>query len=324
MNLPKLISLTILIITFSWPPLKANETKGYVHYHQQVLKAEQLITEEKYDLALKIYEGLMQDYEFVFLKDYKIAAQLALQLGDTQKATELIKKAILVGWEWKSIRKNEFLAPLHESGDWKTLKKSYVQLHKQYLSTLNNPLRKQVKRMISRDQWKALGALFTFSSKAQDRYAEKKFAPHSEKQLAELKAILQEYGYPGEQLIGNNFWVSTILSHHNSISREYGQKDTLYNSIKPELEKALKNGQISPFELVLIDEWYRTVQQQKMTYGILNPPSRKGLSATNDLRAAFYLRSVETRNKLIEIQEKTGMNFYLEGSPWIDGKIDVR
>ncbi|KAA3623202.1 MAG: hypothetical protein DWQ02_24870 [Bacteroidetes bacterium] len=301
----------------------ANETKDYVHYHQQVLKAEQLITKEKFDSALKVYDGLMQDYDFVFLKEYQVAAQLALYLGDTQKAINLIKKGILRGWEWKSIRKNDFFTPLRGEEDWKKLKKNYRQLHQQYLSSLNNPLRKRVKKLFSKDQWKAFGALFTFSSKAQDRYAEKKFAPHSERQLSELRVILRKYGYPGEQLTGNNYWASTILSHHNSISLEYGQKDTLYQTIKPELEEALKRGQISPFEMALIDEWYRTVQQHKTTYGILNPPSRNELTATNDLRAKVYMRSIETRNKLIEIQERTGMSFYLEGGPWVDGEIDV-
>ena len=324
MNLTKSISLPILILTLSLTNSMANETKDYVHYHQQVLKAEQLITQEKFDSALKIYEELVQDYDFIFLKEYQISAQLALYLGNTPKATRLVEKGILAGWEWKSIRRNKFLGSLRNAEDWKNLKKSYSELRQQYLSSLNNPLRKQVKKLFSRDQRKAIGALLTFSSKAQDRYAEKKFAPHSERQLAELKVILRQYGYPGEQLIGNNYWASTILSHHNSISLEYGQKDTLYQTLKPELEKALRKGQVSPFELALIDEWYRNVQQQDLTYGILNPPAKAGLKGINNLRATVYLRSVETRNKLFEIQEKTGMIFYLEGSPWIDGKIEVR
>jgi len=249
-----------------------------------------------------------------------------LYLNDKQKARQFLKEGILSGWEMKSIKRNDYLAILGDDKDWKAIKNEYPILKKQFESNLNESLREQVGKMFSKDQWKAFGALFTFSSKAQDRYAEKRFAPHSEKQIAELSDILENYGYPGEKLIGNDFWMSTILSHHNSISQEYCKKDTLYMSLKPKLENALKNGQISPYEYAVIDEWYRSTKddKEKVTYGILEPPSQSELSKTNQLRETAYLRPIEIRNKLVDIQEKSGMNFYLQGSPWIEGKIQIR
>ena len=58
-------------------------------------------------------------------------------------------------------------------------------------------------------------------------------------------------------------------------------------------------------------------------YGILNSPSQSESSETNQLRTAAYLRPIEVRNQLVDMEEKTGMNFYLQGEPWIEGKIDV-
>lgn len=40
-------------------------------------------------------------------------------------------------------------------------------------------------------------------------------------------------------------------------------------------------------------------------------------------RSILFLRSVETRNGLIDIQNETQMDFYLPGEGWIDGKIEV-
>ena len=183
-------------------------------------------------MLFQVYERLFDNYDFIFLREYQIATQLALYLNETKKAENFLRKGMLSGWQMKSIKRNGYLAKLRETKDWKSIKKQYENLNKQHESNLNEQLRKRVKKMFSKDHWKALGALFKFSSKAQDKYGEKRFAPHSEKQIANFLDIYKNYGYPGEKLIGNDFWMSTILSHYNSISQEYGEKDTLYPSLK--------------------------------------------------------------------------------------------
>lgn len=52
-------------------------------------------------------------------------------------------------------------------------------------------------------------------------------------------------------------------------------QDTIYPSLKPELINVLKRGEVSAFELALIDEWYKSTQAQASYhgYGILYPPS---------------------------------------------------
>lgn len=306
--------------------IQANGKLDYTIYHKRVVDAETLIASENYKDALNVYENLFEKYEFIFLRDYQIATQLALFLNDEQKANSLLIKGIKSGWTMKSIKKNEFLDKLRESEDWKFIKKQYSKLNKHYTSSLNGDVRKRVKKMYSKDQWKAFGALFRLSSKAQDKYAERTFAPHSEKQINDFLDILLEYGYPGEKLIGNEFWMSTILSHHNSISTDYNTKDTLYKSFKPKLKSALENGEISAFSYIMIEEWYRAVVSEKSlpTYGILDGPFQNNLTKTNKLRASFYLRSVGVHNRLVDIEEKSGMNFYLDGHPWEKGKIEIR
>ena len=309
------------------PYEKGSKEPDYTQYHLQVLIAEEHIALENYSRAIQRYEELFNQFDFVFLRDYQRATQLAYHAGDIQKTKEFMKLAISAGWSIKSIRKNKFLSPFRQSIHWKSIKKEYKSLREHYENRLDPELRQRVKKMYSRDQWKALGALFKFSDKAQDRYAENKFAPHSKIQMIEFQEILNSHGYPGEQLIGNDYWMSTILSHHNSISQVYAEKDTIYPYLKPYLLESFKNGLVSPFELALIDEWYRAVKSGRTSpggYGILDPPNEQALEQFNELRKEIFMRTIELRNQLIEIEEKTGMDFYLEGSPWIDGKIEIR
>lgn len=320
----RIILIFSLVSFFSFTNKKTNPLSDYNIYHQRVIEAETLIAAENYHEALPIYEALFEGYDFIFVREYQIATQLALQIGDEKKAIEYLKEGIISGWKMKSIKRNKYLAKLRDSKDWKLIKQQYRDLHKQYKFNLNKKLRKKVKKMFSKDQWKAIGALFTFSSKGQDRYAEKRFAPHSEKQMAAFSKILKDDGYPGEQIIGNDYWMSTILSHHNSISQKYAKQDTLYPNLKPPLKDALKKGQISPYEFALIDEWYRLTKEEKRkpAYGIIEPPTKQSLLETNVLRSECYMRSIALRNKLIDIEEKSGMDFSLQEIQWIEGKIE--
>ena len=318
----------LLIYSFFWsfllPFREECKTQDYKKYHLQINKAEEQIAQENFKEALELYDEVFQEYDFIFLADHKRAVQLAFYIEDLEKTEELLRNAIAAGW--KSINKNKFLSDFRKTGRWKSIRKDYKNLREQYEERLNIPLKNRVKKMFSKDQRKAMGALFKFSSKAKDRYAEKKFAPHSRSQLIEFKEIITSFGFPGEQLIGNDIWMSTILSHHNSITKEHAETDTLYTSLKPLLFESLNSGHISPFELALIDDWYLTVRSgwsSSPGYGILNSPSKEALEEFDALRKEVYLRPITLRNRLVEIENKTGMDLYLPGEPWVNGKIDI-
>lgn len=204
----------------------ANNNQDYIEYHKQITEAETLLSEEKFGDALTKYRQVFEQYDFVFMRDYKVAIQIAFYLDDKNKGFDLLRKGMASGWTLKGINKNDF-------------------------------------------------------------------------------------------------WMSTIISHHNSISREYARKDTLYSFIKPELFKAIKKGEMSPYEYALADDWYKAVVSERTLpgYGFLTTPKKSTLSKTNQLREKIGLRSIELRNKLVEVERKTGMEFYLPD--WIKGQINI-
>lgn len=318
----KLIIFYLLII-YTLMGFHTDDGPDYMEYHKLIIEAEKLISEEAFGEALITYEQAFDRFDFVFLRDYKVASQLALYLGNKKKAFDYIKKGTAAGWELKDIRKNKSLKPLQNDPEWKTIEKSYKNVQAAYLAKIDGRTREKVQLMFKKDQKKAMGALFRIGNKSQEKYGSEKFAPHSENQMYELIEILEKDGYPGEKNIGNNFWMATILSHHNSISSAYNSQDTLYNFIRPKLIRAIENGEMSPYEFALVDDWQKAVVSERNTvgYGFLISPKENTLPETNQLRQKIGLRSIELRNKLVDVEGKTGMNFYLPD--WIKGKINI-
>ncbi|KXX70667.1 hypothetical protein [Flammeovirga sp. SJP92] len=300
-----------------------SDTIDYSNYYKEVIEIEEMIADELYSDALNLYQSLFNQYPFIFKRDLIIAAQLALFLNEKTKAEALILRCFKSGWEWKHFKKNKWLDEVFSAEEIKVFKEKAAQFNKDYFSQLDLSTREKVHLMFKKDQQKALGAFFKMGDKAYDKYTNTKFAPHSENQLATLKEIMKVKGYPGEQLIGNSYWGSTILSHHNSISYEYVKQDTLFDDLKPYLKKSLKNGQISPYELALMEDWKNAVLNDTTTkpFGYLNPPIETNINQINNNRRGIGLRSVELRNQLVKIEEKTGLNFYLPD--WVKGEIKI-
>ena len=320
-----MLKLLLLIIFLSKAP-QTNKPVNYRDYHKGINKAEELIIQRKFNAALTSLDEVFDSYDFVFVREYKIAAQLALSKADTVKALAYLKKGMRMGWPINEVKKNKFLKPLMLSPRGQSLQTQSKILHLAYLNRLNDSIMQVTEEMFKKDQKKAMGALLRIGDRAQENYGNRKFAPHSEKQLARLEKILECCGYPGEKLIGNDFWMSTILSHHNSISKDYVSKDTLYFRLKPMLEIALQQGEMSTFEFAIIEDWKNAVETQHNTtiYGFLGRiQSEQALAQVELNRKRLGLRSIATRNALLDLSSETGMDFYLPGEPWQDGKITI-
>lgn len=314
MNINKLI-LTIALIVCTLSGLMAQKQTNYMNYHRDIINAEELITQKKYSDALSIFESAFNSYDFIFLKDYKVATQLSLYLGDKEKAFSFLRLGISDGWTLKEIKKSKFLKSLRDKREWEIIKSQHDTLRMNYEKRLNPTLRAEIHEMFKRDQKLAFANLFKIGQKAKERFLYRKFVPQSENQMARIKEILNEYGYPGEKLIGNSVWMLTILSHHNSISTAYTQKDTLYPRLKQRLLEAIRTGEMSPYDYAVIEDWYVAVKSERReaAYGYLNTLTEQELPNSNKLRQEIGMHSIEVRNLLVDIQKQTGMNFYLVG-----------
>lgn len=298
--------------------------QDYAEYHLETLVAEEWIATKDYKKALEVYEELMNSYSFVFLRDQKIAVQLALLLGENRKAINYLKTAISKGWEMENLKDNTFILDKLSKIEWKNIEEEYDELHHLSIENIDSDLRGVVEFMYKKDQALAKVVSMVEDESQQEIFVLNTFSSESEKQLEHLSRILEDDGYPGEQKIANNFWMSTIVSHHNSIAQDYVLKDSLYNSIKPKLLIALSLGQISPYEFALMEDWKKAVEsdEAETVYAYVNPPRETFVARINNSRQKIGLRSIELRNSLVNLEEQSGMNFYLPD--WVDGKILIQ
>lgn len=320
------ITLPLILIGCLLASSKSKAQENYLNYHSIVIECEQLIVDGKYTSAINKFDSLFKQFNFLFLRDIKVATELSVFEKDYKSGLKFTKLGIKAGWTRKSINKNDNLRPLQEHREWAHITSNYDSLHTIYLSRVNFRVKEQVHEMFKKDQQKALGALLRIGQKSKRRYSEKKFAPHSEKQLRKFEQILHNYGYPGERLIGNNVWGSVILSHHNSISVNYNSKDTLYAQLQPKLLNAWEKGELSPYELAQIEDWrIAALNEHKLTsYGFIGTiPDEIILETINKNRAKIGLRSIGLRNNLIDVENETGINLFLPKG-WQSGKIKIK
>lgn len=301
------------------------QANNYMTYHQGVIRCEQLIAEQKIEEALHSLNALFEKFDFVFLREYQLATELSVCEQDYASAFRFLRLGIQGGWTLKSIKKSKNLKPLQGDPRWKDLEEAYDSLRKIYASKLNLPLRKEVYEMLKADQKIAFKVFLRIGEKSKTRYSMKAFVPHSEKTLARLNEILTEYGYPGERLIGNGWWTSVNLGHHNSSSKEYVLKDTLYLNLRPKLLESIERGELHPKEFAIIEDWRHAVihHHDKSLHGFLGKiPDDSELLLVNQNREGIGLRSIELRNKLLDVEKETGLNLYLPKG-WQKGKITV-
>lgn len=315
-----ILSFVLILTTLSTAFSVRN---GYSTYHSEVYQAEELIVQESFVEALDIYRRLFENYNFIFVRDYKVATQIAWHLGFEDEAYEYLRLGIAGGWEMNSIKGNKFLKELLQQQEWTLIKSQYDSLRNVFNMNINQEIRAEVRDMSLRDQRKALGSAFRIGSKSQDRFGENKFAPLNEKHLLRVIEIIENEGFPGEKLVGYEPWGQGILSRHNSISQAYCKSDTLYPFVRPILLSSINKGNLSPASFAWIDDWFITVESgwSKGSYGYVKQLNQNEISKSNEIREQIGLRKVETRNQLIDMQNETQMDFYLPIRPEKNGKI---
>lgn len=154
--------------------IKSNAQENYLNYHSKVIECEQLIVEGQYTSAINMFDSLFRKFDFIFLRDIKVATELSTVEKDYESGMDFIRLGIKAGWTLESINKNNNLRPLKGQREWAKIMSTYDYLHNIYLSRLNSQVKDQVHEMFKKDQKKAFGALLRIGQKSKRRYSEKK------------------------------------------------------------------------------------------------------------------------------------------------------
>jgi len=68
------LSMFCLVTIFILSGFQSNENPDYIEYHKKITEAEILLSEEAFGDALIRYEQVFELYDFIFLRDYKVAS----------------------------------------------------------------------------------------------------------------------------------------------------------------------------------------------------------------------------------------------------------
>jgi hypothetical protein len=293
-----------------------SQSDNYLEYNRRIIEAETFLSEKNFPESIRIYRELANAYDHVFLRDYKVAAQLAAYQGDTSNLHYFVKTGMRNGWDFKQIKKNPHLRKYSKYDFWKHLKRNRKSFAEQFNQSVDIPLRQEVKEMLRRDQWRALRVAITPGKKWKERYTTRKFVPNNRAQVRRILAITQQYGYPGEKIIGDKSWATVIISHN--------EHDSVYSQLRPRLYDALERGEIAPIELAIIETWRVEVDSEHRDKGFViwsGAVTAEQAFLADSLRSGIGLRNINLNNKLISAERELRMNFYL--SPFHGGVISV-
>ena len=308
----KLITATLLII-YGLSIYNLDPKVDYLAYHKQVNQALELTSKAHFVKAQEKLELIMKQYDFVFAKDYMIAAQLAAHNQDEVKAIQFLEKAVEGGCLLSCVPKLSVFDDLCKSAAWDSLKLKEKALRKNYIKSIETDLLTEI---CERYQFE------------QDRKGTKLYKTVVYDNFKRIKEITEEHGFPGERLLGldysrlaqklddcdfGNSKVVVTLLHYDSPIAELGEAFFL---------EAIRAGNLHPREFANIYNY--EVSKVSVLYGKSNksleslpeyhfnfPFGKKieDYKRVNKDRAKFEIVALEVDERLAVLADKYGMKF---------------
>lgn len=159
--------------------------KGYISYHQEIIKAENHIQTGEYNTALILYNKTFNEYPHAFYKDLHNACVCACKTGQLKKASQYAEKLVLHGYEITDFNNSGFAPLRNDEKLWKKFEKKYPLLRQQYNNSLNHELRTKYSDLLLSDQIAATSRNSSHSSDSVFYH-----------QAIELSELFQKNGFP--------------------------------------------------------------------------------------------------------------------------------
>ncbi|MCC9136425.1 hypothetical protein ACFSKU_06195 [Pontibacter silvestris] len=189
-------SIAVLLFLLSISVNASAADPDYVEvYHPVIHQAEASILNKDYTTALAYYQQAFALVPVPFARDYYNAAVCAVLVNDAKQAFDYLEKLVLSGVSLAYLEQQEVFEPLHETRQWKKFKRRYPKRRREFRHAANLDLRADLDELYARDQYfrQAEGGL-----KVHGDTIRKIEAANVQK----LLGWINQYGYPGEALIG--------------------------------------------------------------------------------------------------------------------------
>ncbi|MCJ8164769.1 hypothetical protein MKJ04_07930 [Pontibacter sp. E15-1] len=164
-------------------------------YHPVVQEAEAGILAGDYAQALDTYRKAFAAVPLPFAKDYYNAAVCAWKLNDTKQTLDYLEQLVLKGVSLPYLERQQVFDSLRTTRKWKKFVRRYPKRRRKFEESLNKELRADLDELYARDQYfrEAAGGWRVHGDTIRKIEAAN---------VAHLLAWTEQYGYPGENLIG--------------------------------------------------------------------------------------------------------------------------
>ncbi|MGD1846108.1 MAG: hypothetical protein ACFB10_12005 [Salibacteraceae bacterium] len=179
-------SLCLLSLTIS----AAFSQSNYLHYHQGINQTEALIVEEQFSEAVRAYDSLFAEYEYVFLKDLLIAAQIAVLSEQPEKTTQWLERALKKGYQCDCITRMPVFEKYIETKAWQHLLDQSEEFKADYYSSIQLQWHREFHQRYKREQE---------SKTASDRSAYISIVSNN---YQRIKVLMDSVPFPSERIVG--------------------------------------------------------------------------------------------------------------------------
>ncbi len=143
----KILAFSIAFLLLGIQKISA---QNFLDYYEMINKAEIANLDNKLKKSDSLYQVAFGLVEKPFKEDFLLASINSEKLNNNKKTLEYLKKGINNGLTLKRIKKS--LTEFKKTKEWKEVKTEYNSLRKNYLKTLDLPLREEIKNMLTKDQ----------------------------------------------------------------------------------------------------------------------------------------------------------------------------
>lgn len=290
--------------------------QNYIYYHQTFNRVDEDVLSENYNLALLRLDSIYTNYDFIYAQHCMKSLQICCFINDSIRADKWLAKSFKQGIPKWIIRTNELTKrSLYYSTTKETIQ-VFDSLHSVYKSSINLNIANQIDSLFDIDQkytQRVNDGFFLF----RNTIFGLQWVKNNKKQYKIINNIINEYGFPGEKLIGLpktyedslltvefiSFWGPYIrewqayfmLLHYFSTKRNVSVdfKNTLFQNVI--------NGNMTPFQYANICRYiYRHSKNTDYESYYGND------TITNRKRLEVGLNTVEQekRNELIQRERR--------------------
>lgn len=288
----------------------------YNDYHGRINRAEELITKEQFDQSINIYESVFAEYEYVFVKDLVIAAQIAILNNDVTKATTLIERAMKNGYDCSCIEKIPVFKKYIKSKDWQLLIERKKEYEIEYKKSIDLKLNYEFHKRYKSEQ----------EAKGTNRYSSMVVENYQR-----IKSLMDSIPFPSEKRIGldngtilrtsrggklnscnvsNSKVIPTLLHYDNPITDIGLDKFT----------KAIKSGDLHPRQFAYIYSFETNYVSRLSKNKDVNSPhlpqyafnyafgkKTDDIDKSNKDRIKFGINTIEIDKVKSEVEKKFGL-----------------